>query len=292
MKVQIFKILIVILSSIGLSLPAWSQHTFNHSVSQYYRDGYLWNPALAGKDGSSVYGLFSSSWSGFDGSAKLVGIAADFDLGHKMGAGLHFTSYSSGIFNRYNGALSYAYKIKLKGNNSLRIGGNLSFYKGHLSSKEIESNGQVDPAVMSFNEKKIRFDGDIGASFSNKSFTFGLTGYNLSSYFKNTANLQSDLEIAELLSSYKFKLTNQQLSLAPLAAYRVFTKSDNIFVGGLQFQYDHIFHTSIYWQSLGSVMGGLGVMLKDIAEVNFFYTGKNKYGYRSQYEAGIKYNIK
>lgn len=293
MKTKIFKRLIVVLFSIGFSFPALSQHTFNNSVSQYFRDGYLWNPALAGRVGTRIYGLFNSSWSGFDGAAQLIGLSADMDLGRNMGAGVRLSSYSSGIFKRYSGALSYAYEIKLKANSSLRLGGDLSFYKGHLDSKDMVSDGgQVDPAAASFNEKGIRFNGDLGAYYSINGFSIGATGYNLGAYFKSGDERASDLELAEVLSSYRFTLTNERLSLSPLAAYKVFTESDNIFVGGLQFEYDRIFHTSLYWQSTGSVMGGLGVILKEVAEINFFYTSKNKYGYRDQYEVGLKYMIK
>jgi len=59
----------------------------------------------------------------------------------------------------------------------------------------------------------------------------------------------------------------------------MFSKLDDYLVGGVQFQYDQLFHVSLYYQSTNRFMGGLGFMLKKVAEINFFYTTKNKDGY-------------
>jgi hypothetical protein len=40
----------LITASAVVSTPAMAQRYINNPVSQYYRDGYLWNPALAGQE--------------------------------------------------------------------------------------------------------------------------------------------------------------------------------------------------------------------------------------------------
>jgi hypothetical protein len=72
----------------------------------------------------------------------------------------------------------------------------------------------------------------------------------------------------------------------------MYYKADNIFLVAAQFEYAKAFHTSLYWESTGSVMGGLGFLLDDRAEINFFYATKNRYGYHDQFEIGLKFKIK
>lgn len=275
----------------GLANPASAQHTFNNSVSQYYRDGFLWNPALAGQDHTRFYGLYNSGWSGFDDGAKEIGLSADMDLGKSMGVGINLSSHSAGAFRQYAGALSYAYRIHLNDNSALRLGADLNFYKEHLDAKYLMAGGQADPVAESFNEKGVQFNGDFGVDYQVGGFEVGGTAYNLGAYFKKSEDRESDLQIFQALASYRFVLSNTKLSLTPLAAYKMFYQSDNIFLVATQFEYADLFHTSVYWESTGSVMGGIGFMVSHWGELNFFYTSKNKYGYHEQYEAGIKVRL-
>jgi type IX secretion system PorP/SprF family membrane protein len=275
-----------------MQLSASAQHTFNNAVSQYYRDGFLWNPAMAGAEGTRFYGLVNSAWAGFDGSSTQAGLSWDMKLSEHMGIGVNLASSSAAAFRRYAGAFSYAYDLTFNQNTGLRIGADLSLYKEHLDSKELVSGGQVDPVASSFNEKGVHFDGDLGAQLHSGGLNIGAVGYNLGRMFKNGDDRESDLQIAQLESSYRFALSNEKLSLTPLLAYKLFTRADDIFLVATQFAYDGIFHTSLYWESTGSVMGGLGFLVKDFGEVNFFYTSKNKYGYHEQYEVGLKIKLK
>lgn len=275
-----------------VQLSASAQHTFNNAVSQYYRDGFLWNPALAGQEGTRFYGLVNSAWSGFDGSSRQVGLSADTKLSENMGIGLNLASSSTGVFDRYQGSVSYAYNLKFNTAAGLRLGGDLSLYKEHLDSKQMMSGGQVDPVAASFNEKGVQFNGDLGLDFYTGGLSVGAVGYNLGALFKKSADRESDLQTLQLQSSYRFRLQGDKLTLTPLASYKMFSQTDNIFLVATQLEYQGIFHTSLYWQSTGSVMGGLGLLVKDFGEVNFFYTSKNKYGYHEQYEVGLKFKLK
>lgn len=275
-----------------MQLSAFAQHTFNNAVSQYYRDGFLWNPAMAGAEGTRFYGLVNSAWSGFDGSSTQAGLSADMSLSEHMGVGINLASSSAGAFQRYAGAVSYAYDLTFNQKTGLRIGADLSLYKEHLDSKELMSGGQLDPVAASFNEKGVRFNGDLGADLHSGGLNLGATGYNLGGLFKHGDNKEADLQIAQFQSSYRFGLSNEKLSLTPLVSYKLFSEADDIFLVATQFEYQGIFHTSLYWESTGSVMGGLGFLIKDFGEANFFYTSKNKYGYHEQYEVGLKIKLK
>lgn len=278
----------VLALSLLWATPSTAQHTFNSSVAQYYRDGFLWNPAMAGEKHARFYGLYSGAWSGFDGAASEVGIAADTKLGKSMGIGINLSSHTAGAFRQYAGAVAYSYQLQFDETASLRLGGDLSLYKDHLDAKELTSGGQADPVAEAFNEKSVQFNGDFGADYRTGGFNLGATAYNLGAYFQKAGDREADLQIFQAVGSYRFTLPGDQLSLEPLAAYKMFYQSDNIFLAAAQFEYQDVFHTSIYWESTGSVMGGLGFMVSKWGELNFFYTSKNKYGFHDQYEAGIK----
>lgn len=294
MKVNIFKPAVIVLFTLAvlMDLPAKAQHTFSNSISQFYRDGYLWNPSLAGNNGKRFYGLLNNSWIGFDGSDKLIGFAGDIKVGDNMGAGIRLSSNTSGILQRYLAAFSYAFEIKMKNDASLRIGEDLSLYKEHLDSKSLIYDGQVDPEAASYsNHSGLKVNGDIGLSYNIKAFTLGATAYNVGAYLQSSDKRGTDMEIGEVATSYNFQFTDSKLSLTPLAAYEMYYSNDNIFTLASQLEYDHVFHVSAYWQSTGNIMGGVGLMLKNFGEVNFFYSTKNKYGYHEQYEVGLKYHI-
>ncbi|MDI3319217.1 PorP/SprF family type IX secretion system membrane protein [Pinibacter soli] len=284
--------LLLCVASCCIGASANAQHFFNNPISQYYRDGYLWNPALAGQNGTRLYGLLNTSWSGFEGAPKLVTFAGDAKLGEKSGVGLIITSDKSGIFQRYQGAASYAFVAKLSEKNSLRIGGSLNFYKERLDNSALTSNGQIDNTAKTFNDKGMQFNGDLGLSFEGERFSIGATGYNIGSYMQDSAGRSSDLAMGQVLASYKFNCEDERISVKPMAAYKMFYDQKNVFTGGLQLEMQDAFHASVYWQSTGNVMGGLGIMAKNLGEINFFYSSKNKYNYNQQYEVALKVNIK
>ncbi|MBX6360902.1 MAG: PorP/SprF family type IX secretion system membrane protein [Acidobacterium ailaaui] len=272
-------------------LSAFGQHSFSNAVSEYYQNAYLWNPAMAGANHTKFYALFNNSWWGFEGSARLIDFSFDMPFAKKMGAGIMLSSFSSGVFDQYTGSLSYAYQIEWSEENRLRLGGSLSFYKAHLDTKELSNNGEMDPIISTFNEKSLQLDGGLGAYLQLHAFSIGLSGYNLSNYFQRANQQKSNWEIGQLQASYQFSIQENKFSLQPLIAYQIFHATKNIFMGAIQFTYPALFDASIYWQSTGSIMGGLGLILNPDLEINFFYTSKNKYGYQEQYEAGIKYML-
>ncbi|SFV34558.1 PorP/SprF family type IX secretion system membrane protein [Thermoflavifilum thermophilum] len=272
-------------------LPAWGQMNYSNTIAEYFHNQYLWNPALAGSKQAQLYGLFDNVWLGFDGSSKFVEFSFDMPFTEKMGAGIILNSFSSGLFDQYRGALSYAYQISWDDNKKIRLGGNLSFYKAHLNVKDLSNNAQIDPVITEFNNKGMQLDGDLGAYLQFNAFSIGLSGYNLSNYFKKSEQQESDWEMSQVQLSYYFPIQENKFSLQPLIGYQMFHTTKNILITAMQFTYQNVFNTSLYWKSTGCIMGGLGLILNSNLEINIFYSSKNKYGYQEQYEAGIKYML-
>lgn len=288
MLIKKYKAVILIILCLRL-LPANCQQKFNNVVSEYYQDGFLWNPALAGTEHIRFYGLFSNTWTGFEGSAKLINFSFDMPFSRKMGAGIILSSFSSGVFDQYTSVLSYAYQITFTEKNSLRLGGGMSFYKAHLDTKQLSGSEAIDPVIAEFNGEGPKIDGNLGAYLQLNRLSLGVTGYNLSNYFQKSNNRQSDWEIGQIQASYLIPISENDFSLKPLLAYQLFYSSNDIFLSAIQLNYQKLFHASLCWESTGSIIGGLGLNIDENFEINLFYTSKNKYGYQEQYEAGIKY---
>jgi type IX secretion system PorP/SprF family membrane protein len=269
-----------------------AQSYFNNPVSQYFRNQYLWNGAYAGaKAKPFVYGLVNKSWTGFDGAPTLVMLTGDLSFGKNSGAGLQFVSDKSGSLQRTIAKFNYSYKVVMSETENLRLGIGLSGFKERLSSEVTSNNGQFDPTVKSFNDRSWEVDGEFGAVYENSNFSFGASFFNLRTALKNLESRPTDLPVIQLVTSYKFDLQND-LGLKPLASFRHYMNSKNLLTAGAQLEYDKTFHASAMYQTNGSVLGGLGVMLKELGEVNFFYSGNNSQGYGQQYEVALGIHIK
>ncbi|NII27977.1 PorP/SprF family type IX secretion system membrane protein [Pseudoflavitalea sp. X16] len=264
-----------------------AQRFFNNPLSQYYRNGYLWNPALSGQEGSRAYALLHKSWAGFEGAPRQISLAGDMKMGEKAAVGIRFIADKSGMLQRNMGALSYAYGISFSGTSKLSMGLNVGFYKERLDNSALAQGGQVDEAVKSFNEKGIQFDGDFGIAYEGIGLKLGAAAWNLSNVLKSADKRSADLSVAQVQAAYRFECDGKT-NLQPMVAYKLFYKQDNIFTAGMQYEYENIFHAGIFWQSTGNAAGGVGILLKEYGELNFFYNGANKYGYNKQYEVGLK----
>ncbi|WP_158559091.1 PorP/SprF family type IX secretion system membrane protein [Deminuibacter soli] len=268
------------------------RHTVS-PVSQFYRNGFLWNPALAGSNGKThVYAFLNSGLTGFDGAPRVYGVAADAHFGNYSAAGLQVLSDKAGVLQRYTVTGTYAYQVKLDETQSIRIGANLTYYKQQLDNSAAVNNGQVDPNIKNFNGRGGYFDGDLGVTYENGQLELGATAYNLRSEVQSK---QADMDgqgLAQLQCAYTIPLDDEKImTLKPLVAYKAFQHVSGVVTGAVQFEYNHLFHTSLYWQNPGTIMGGAGVMLEELGELNFFYSNTSRYVHMAQYEVGIKINI-
>ncbi len=288
MKRNQCKIISFIICIVFCMAEADGQRYFNNPIAQYFRNDYLWNPSFAGQaTRPRIYALMNSSWTGFENAPRLINFSGDLAFGNNSGAGLQLISDKSGVLQRNLGAISYSYKVKFSDEEFLRLGTSLELYKERLDNNVINASGDVDPVVKEFNSRGWQFDGDFGLAYQNNNFMLGGAVFNLSS--KNFKVATSDLALAQVQTSYKWYFDEEnKMSISPLLSYKMYKQHENIFTGAAQFELDKVFHASLYWQSTGNMMGGLGVEIKDWIEANFFYSGKMKYGYNPQYEIGLK----
>ncbi len=275
--------LAVLLSASGIK----AQQQSYTPVSQYFQNGYLWNPAYAGsKEHTSVYALINNSWIGFDGAPVLAMVSVDMPFGNFSGAGFRFISDKSGLLQRTSGNVDYSFTVKMNEDQRLRLGITGSVYKEQLNTSAY-INGVYDPAVASFAQKGWQFESNFGAVYEHKKFSAGVAVYNLIHNLQKGGSGQSDYAVANFMVSNKFVLANKDMSIKPMVSYRVYSNVEGLLDIGAQFEYDHIFHASLIWRNNSSIGGGLGVILKNVGQLNAYYFSNNKYGYGQQYEIGL-----
>lgn len=275
----------------GRSLNA--QSYFNNPISQYFQNRFLWNAAYAGSNEyAHLYQLMNRSWIGFDGAPTLFMMTGDMHFGENSGAGLQLISDKSGLLRRTTGRVAYSYVVKMDDKQRLRLGIAASMYRERLDeSAYINNQGQVDPNVKTFNDKGWTADGDFGAVYEYDRFSIGVSATNLRKIFSKDENRLSDIQLFQINTSYNFALEGD-MNLQPLASFKRYSNDDNIFTGGAQFTYEKAFHASLLYQSTGSIQAGVGVPLKEMGEVNFFYGGNNRRGYGKQYEVALSIHFK
>ncbi|BAV06232.1 type IX secretion system membrane protein, PorP/SprF family [Filimonas lacunae] len=279
------------LFSAALALPGKAQLYYNNPVARFYRNTYLANPAYAGaQEQPFVYALVNRSWIGFDGAPTLVQLSGDMNFGKSSGAGIQLANDKSGVLKRSYAKFSYAYKIKLAGeNHAVRLGFSLSAFRQQLDGSAIIDGGVVDAGAKQFNEQGWKADGDFGATYQFKGFAFSAAAFNLRQWFPDVNSNPANQETMNLMASYAWQpADNKQIELKPLVAARFFTKASSIIGGGAQFTYDKTVHASAIWQNTGNITGTVGLMLKSIGgEINFSYVTNNKQGYGQQFEVGL-----
>lgn len=270
------------------------QQYFNAVGSQYFRNTYLVNPAFAGAhENAFIYGLHNSSWTGFDGAPKLVQFTVDTRFGAHSGAGVQFLSDKAGVLQRTTLRVSYSYTIETGGEKEfLRLGFSGVGYREQLDNNALTDGGTIDNAVKAFNDRNWNVDADFGVVFQHDRFYASAASSNLRRWLPKIVDDQPiDLPTFHVMTSYKFPLADEY-ELSPLASARFYTRKQWMLGLGAQFEMKKVFHASLIWQNNSSVVGGLGVLLKDIGELNFMYTTNNKHNAGQQYEVGMGVNIK
>ncbi|RXK82941.1 PorP/SprF family type IX secretion system membrane protein [Filimonas effusa] len=284
---------ILLVGSLVCARSSNAQSYFNNPISQYFQNRFLWNAAYAGANNyAHLYQLMNKSWIGFDGAPSLFMMTGDMRFGANSGAGLQVISDKSGLLRRTTGRLAYSYVVKMDEQQRLRLGIAASMYRERLDeSAYINNQGQVDPNVKTFNDKGWTADGDFGAVYEYEQFSIGASATNLRKIFSKDENRLSDIQLFQFNAAYNFILEGD-MSIQPLASFKRFSNNDNIFTGGAQFNYEKVFHASLLYQTTGSVQAGIGVPVKEMGEVNFFYGGNNRRGYGKQYEVALSIHIK
>jgi type IX secretion system PorP/SprF family membrane protein len=149
--------------------------------TQYMFNTLALNPAYAGsRNVVSATALMRSQWTGINGAPKTGTFTIDAPiLDKKMGIGLQLLTDKLGVIQTNAAALSLAYRIRLEeGTLSFGLQGNISQYKADLTSVELGSTPNYDPAFAN-NVNKALFNFGTGVYYNSDRFYLGLSAQHL-----------------------------------------------------------------------------------------------------------------
>lgn len=189
--------------------------------SQYYQNPYLVNAAMAGYNGKlNVFANYSDQWNKIDGAPVLMSFSLAGRITEKASVGFNYMSDKAGLLRRSQAMGSYAYKVNLNDEQSLRFGISLSWAQNRFDQGDATPNGNLDPALAAYNNQRNYLDGNFGVAYIGKKIEAQFSYLNLNQRRQNQFSAVNYATFYSALS-YKIDLVNDgSLMLKPLIAYR------------------------------------------------------------------------
>jgi type IX secretion system PorP/SprF family membrane protein len=248
--------IIIYIALLGISYNALGQ--ISPMKSQYYINPYLANAAMAGYTGkTSVYANYSNQWNKIAGSPVMVSFSASTLITSKAAIGFNYISEKAGLIRKSQAMGSYAYKVELSEDRSVRFGVSLSWANNRLDQGDATTNGSIDPALGRFNNQENYLDGNFGVAYVSNKFEAQFSYLNLN---QNRGDQLSTVDYSTFYSalSYKIDLDESGLfTVKPLLAYRGIKGFNNLIdVAAEWSMYDLKLYTM--YHSNKSFSGGVG----------------------------------
>lgn len=188
--------------------------------SLYFHNPYLENPAMAGSAGNAVlYYNYSNQWNKIEGSPTTMSFSANMPLAEKTSVGFNITSERAGILERTQGVASYAYKVSLSDEQSIRLGLSLSWTTDHAEDNAAGGDGTIDPVIAVYNDYRQNYlDGNFGIAYIGERLECQFSYLNLNhKRFRD----YSTVDYATFYSSVSYIIPmGRDLTVKPLLAYR------------------------------------------------------------------------
>lgn len=178
------KTIINIFTLVLITVTGFAQQ--NAQFGQYIFNQLIINPAYAGTKGViNAQGIYTSQWTGLDGTPTTQSVSIEGPVSNSMGLGLHLINDQIGAQSQRAIFGSYAYKIRL--NQSLRLSIGISAGASYfaLNGNELNYQNSNDPAIPLNQVNSYRFDSKVGIFLYTKRF---YTGFSVSDLTANTTS--------------------------------------------------------------------------------------------------------
>ncbi len=191
------KTLLIITALVLISVVSFAQQ--NAQFGQYIFNQLIINPAYAGTKGDlNFQGIYSSQWTGLNGSPTTQSVSIEGPISSSMGLGLHLINDQIGAQAQRSLYGSYAYKIRLNQNLRLSLGISAGASYFLLDGNKLIMQNEIDPAIPLNQVNTYRFDSKAGAFLYGKMF---YVGFSISDLTANTLSSQ-DLMVTGQASHY------------------------------------------------------------------------------------------
>lgn len=266
----------------------------------YYQNQYLANPAMAGIDGGLKINLgYLQQWASVRNAPATQSATAQFGFANNMGIGINLYEDQAGVFKSTKVIGTYAYHLPLSEDGKrLSMGISGGFMQDNITLGDGEE--QIDASVNRFNDRGMRFDGDIGFAYTGSGLTIQASVPNV----MTLRNKEDDGFASNYSSmiftaiSYKTKLNlsggANPLGVEPKLAYRKLDGAEDILDFGANFtvlnelmNFTTIFHTT------NSFSLGVGVNYKSLAVLGMYTTQPERLGKyaTNNFEVGLQFSL-
>jgi len=195
----------------------------------YFYNPIIYNPAFTGDKGFTNIMLVSrSQWTGFDGAPKLNMVAADGNIfNKKVGIGAVLLSETKGINERIEGSFLFSYKVTISDDSYLRFGIEFRAINHKINFSQAIVKDAFDPTLLTTNQSRINFDGNVGVSFAWKELKVGVGVdqilKNKTSFLKEVGSDISYTPSYHFMNSIKYRvpiIKDKNISVVPQALVR------------------------------------------------------------------------
>jgi len=268
-----------------------AQYKKENTMSQYFENRALWNPAFTSADSSRIHLLHNRGWMGFEGAPKTTIFTGNFLFGSNSSAGLQMISDVSNVIYRTTGLVSYAYRVPFSTHKNLHIGFNLSISSERIDRTKLDPGAYLDPLIVSNINQEPSFDATLGFAYEERRFSIATSLYRLRQMLSNNNNGLSDFQYMRSAVTYQItKPEDDGLQITSLAMASLYRNTKPVFDVGGRFSFKPISAILLY-QTTGNLKFGAGLEIDKKTMVNFYFSqGTGSYEVPvQQFEIGMSY---
>ena len=181
----------------------------NAQYNQYIFNALIINPAYAGtKEIINVNAIYSTQWTGFNGSPTTQTLSIDGPASEKVGVGFHLINDNLGAQSQQGLFGSYSYKVKLNDKYKLSMGLAIGASYFSLDGSKLTTTNPDDPAIPKTLVTKLRLDSKAGLFLYSDRFYAGLSSSDILADVFKSKDLMVALQTRHyyLTSGYVFDL--------------------------------------------------------------------------------------
>lgn len=257
--------------------PAFAQQV--PLYSQYTLNPFLYNPAFTGvRPGLNANLIYRKMWSDIPGAPETRAFTLDGAiLDDKVGLGAYIYQDFTGIIERINANMAYAYYIKLNENARLGVGISAGVQQTSINRALVNTgNDLVDPVLANNTGNGFAFDGSAGVSFLWKGLRAGFAVPQIvetkSLRFSNNEEANYQLARHYLLNvSYDIPVVKEKFFIEPLAMFRMSKGMAYQVDFGSSFRFKDFLWLSVIYRYDYAVTFGGGVKVHDRISVGYAY---------------------
>ena len=249
-------------------------------MDQYYLDPSIINSAaINAQDYTHVGMFFNKLYAGVDGSPSNFFInVASHTLGKNYGFGGNFAVESVGFINNYNGYLSYAYTIPLRGQHKFTLSPQLGFLAQRLNASEINVVDLDDPQYQALitGKKDTRLDIKLSALYQFKGLMLGFSSGRITSptfEYQNNSDIANYAQksLSNAFASMKLQL-NPKFSLQPVLSATMFDFKEPLMQYGLNATIQDKMWAGVHYAGNKNLAINVGAIAKESLKLGYSFS--------------------